>query len=200
MGPAGRHAAAGRSARHREGSLPYSRLASVAPDFPERCVFIGGTAYNWFPAWREVPDTIKGDGSPSLPARTMGFQFEDDNTANVVFALLCSSLGYWWWAVASDGFSLKKWLLLRFPLTISSLSVAGRRELGDCGNALWQEFRRQYVFKDNVSRVANYFLPACSHEIRDIDDVLSRDVAVLSEAFFEDIREFNKSFSRLEGP
>ena len=147
-----------------------------------------------------MPDTIKGDGSPSLPARTMGFQFEDDNTANVVFALLCSSLGYWWWAVASDGFNLKKWLLLRFPLTISSLSVAGRREVADCGSALWRKLRRQYVFKDNVGRVGNYFLPACGREIRDIDDVLSRDVAVLSEEFFEDIREFNKSFSRSEGP
>ena len=177
-------------------SISYSRLASVAPVFPDRCVFVGGTAYNWFPAWRDIPETVNGNGRPSLPARTMGFQFDNEDTANIVFALLCSSLGYWWWAVASDGFNLKKWLLLRFPLAIGSLSQSGRREVGTCGEALWSELRRHYVYKDNVGRVGNCYLPACAREIRNIDDALSRNVAALSDEFFEDIREFNRAFSR----
>ena len=177
-------------------SVSYSRLAGAAPDFPDRCVFVGGTAANWFPAWREIPETISRDGSPSLPARTIGFQFDNEQAANVVFAMLCSSLGYWWWAIASDGFNLKKWLLLRFPLSIKSLEEGGMRELAELGEALRQELRRHYVYKDNVGRIGNFFLPACSQEIRNIDDALARNVPEMSEEFFEDVREFNLGFSR----
>ena len=89
-------------------SVSYNTLAEVAPDFPQNALYIGGTAYNWFPAWREIPETFDMQGSASLPARTVGFIFHDTDRANVVFAILYSSLGYWWWAVASDGFNLKK--------------------------------------------------------------------------------------------
>lgn len=175
--------------------ISYSRLASSAPDFPDRCVFVGGTAYNWFPTWREIPETITSDGKPSLPTRTIGFQFDDEETANIVFAFLCSSLGYWWWAIASDGFNLKKWLLLRFPLSTEIFSQAARREVSEFGEALRQELCKHYVYKENVGRIGNFYLPTCSRQIRDIDDALSRNVAELSEEFFDDIREFNIRFS-----
>jgi hypothetical protein len=74
-------------------SASFSTLASVAPRFPQPCVFIGGTAYNWFPVWRDVPETTDLSGNPSLPARTAAFRFEDEETTNVVFALLASALG-----------------------------------------------------------------------------------------------------------
>ncbi len=173
-----------------------SQLASGAPSFPGRSVFVGGTAYNWFPAWREIPETISKDGKASLPARTIGFQFRDDETADIVFAYLCSSLGYWWWALASDGFNLKKWLLLRFPLSTSSLSQAGRNEISNLGKALRVELRKHYVFKENKGRIGNFYLPDCERETKSIDDALSRHIEFLSQEFFENIREFNIRFSR----
>ena len=117
-------------------SISFTALADSAPNFPAPCVFVGGTAYNWFPAWREIPETIKLDGSSSLPARTAGYLFRSNQDADIVFALLCSSLGYWWWAVASDGFNLKKWLVQRFPIAIESLNDAGKNELAKLGLAL----------------------------------------------------------------
>ena len=189
--------ASGRTlASNLKNPISHSRLSSSAPDFPDQCVFVGGTAYNWFPAWREIPETITNDGKPSLPARTIGFQFDDNETANIVFAFLCSSLGYWWWAIASDGFNLKKWLLLRFPLSTESLMQETRGEIAKFGEALRQELRKHYVYKENVGRIGNFFLPACSSQILDIDDALSRSIAELSDDFFEDIREFNVRFSR----
>ena len=179
-------------------SVSFTDLAAAAPRFPQPAVFVGGVAYNWFPAWRDIPETTTLQGQPSLPARTAGYRFANEEIANVVFAMLCSSMGYWWWAVASDGFNLKKWLLERFPLSISSLSPRGQQELGVLGASLRQELRRHYVYKDNKGRVGNYFLPACAVAIREIDAALAKHVPCLSQSFFEDIAEFNATFSRAE--
>ena len=56
-------------------SIPFNELADAAPRFPQPCVYIGGTAYNWFPAWRDIPETTTVDGRPSLPARTAGYKW-----------------------------------------------------------------------------------------------------------------------------
>ena len=177
-------------------SIPFSRLASVAPKFPSQCVYVGGTAYNWFPVWREIPETSDVHGNPSLPARTAGFQFQSDDEADVVFALLASSLGYWWWAVASDGFNLKKWLLDRFPLGLEALGPQARKELSALGSELRSELRAHYVYKDNRGRIGNFFLPACSDLCAQVDACLSKHLPSLSAEFFEDVRDFNRGFSR----
>lgn len=179
-------------------SIPFSELAEAAPNFPKPCVFVGGTAYNWFPAWRDIPETTNMDGEPSLPARTAGFRFTNEESANIVFALLCSSLGYWWWAVASDGFNLKKWLLERFPVSIAMIPPGARKDLAQLGSALRHELKRNYVYKDNKGRIGNFFLPACEREVIAIDSFLATAVPGLSMEFFEDIRNFNACFSRAE--
>ena len=179
-------------------TVPFNELASVAPKFPQPCVYVGGTAYNWFPAWRDVPETTNMDGEPSLPARTAGFRFSSEVEANIVFALLCSSMGYWWWAVASDAFNLKKWLVERFPISVSMIPSEARRPLAKLGENLRRELRRNYVYKDNKGRIGNFFLPACEEQILAIDTFLGIAVPKLSAAFFEDIRSFNASFSRAE--
>jgi hypothetical protein len=179
-------------------SIPFNGLAEAAPDFPQPCVYVGGTAYNWFPAWRDIPETTNVRGEPSLPARTAGFQFESEAQANMVFALLCSSLGYWWWAVASDGFNLKKWLLDRFPLSVSMIPDRARKRLAELGSRLRRELRKNYVYKENKGRIGNYFLPACGPQITAIDGFLGSVVPSLSREFFEDIHSFNTSFSRAE--
>jgi hypothetical protein len=177
-------------------TVSFTHLAGAAPQFPKRCVFVGGTAYNWFPAWRDIPETTTASGKPSLPARTIGFRFADDPTADVVFALLCSSLGYWWWAVASDGFNLKKWLVQRFPISISIISPGKRQRLSELGRELRKKLRQQYVYKDNKGRIGNFYLPACAEITGNIDRELSRALPWLTDSFFDDIRQFNESFSR----
>lgn len=186
-------------ARDLKNSISAARIRGAAPDFPEQAVFVAGTAYNWFPAWREIPKTTDIDGNPSVPARTIGFQFDTDEEANRVFALLCSSLGYWWWAVASDGFNLKKWLVLRFPVSVEMISSDGLKELGRLGADLRSALREQYVYKDNRGRIGNFYLPGCPDEVAAIDDCLSRCVDGLSPDFFSDVRAFNATFSRAGG-
>ena len=177
-------------------SIPFTALASSAPNFPQPGVFIGGTAYNWFPVWREIPETFNIRGKPSLPARTAGFLFRDAKTADIIFALLASSLGYWWWAVASDGFNLKKWLIKTFPLSKQSLEPDVKNKLAKLGAELRKELKKHYVYKENKGKIGNYFLPACSEEIKQIDTVLAHNVNGLSPEFFADIRSFNTIFSR----
>jgi hypothetical protein len=179
-------------------SISFETLASVAPDFPQPCLYVGGTAYNWFPAWRDIPSTTNLRGQPSLPARTAGFRFADEDSANIAFALLCSSLGYWWWAVASDGFNLKKWLLNRFPLSISSIPRTKRPELAKLGARLRTRLKQAYVYKDNKGQIGNYYLPACEKETASIDVLLASAIPSLSEEFFSDISNFNGCFSRAE--
>ena len=179
-------------------SIAFSDLANSAPEFPQPAVYIGGTAYNWFPAWRDIPKTTNLHGKPSLPARTVGYRFSNEENANIVFALLCSSMGYWWWAVASDGFNLKKWLLERFPITIGTIPLAARKQLAQLGSNLRRELKRYYVYKDNKGRIGNFYLPACEEQIIAIDTFLGTTVPILSLGFFEDIRNFNTYFSRAE--
>jgi hypothetical protein len=179
-------------------SIPFNDLASVAPRFPQPCVYVGGTAYNWFPAWRDIPETTNMDGEPSLPARTAGFRFSNEEQANIVFALLCSSMGYWWWAVASDAFNLKKWLMERFPVSVSMIPAEARKPLAKLGEHLRRELKSNYVYKDNKGRIGNFFLPACEDEIVAIDTFLGTAVPTLSVEFFRDVRNFNSSFSRAE--
>ena len=177
-------------------SVPFNELANAAPNFPQPCVYVGGTAYNWFPAWRDIPETTNMDGAPSLPARTAGFRFSNEEEANIVFALLCSSMGYWWWAVASDAFNLKKWLMERFPVSVSMIPVEARKPLAMLGETLRLVLKRNYVYKDNKGRIGNYLLPACEEEVVAIDTFLGTAVPSLSPEFFQDIRNFNACFSR----
>ncbi len=177
-------------------SVPFNELANAAPNFPQPCVYVGGTAYNWFPAWRDIPETTNMDGEPSLPARTAGFRFSNEEQANIVFALLCSSMGYWWWAVASDAFNLKKWLMERFPVSLSMIPADARKPLAKLGEKLRRALKRNYVYKDNKGRIGNFFLPACEEEVVAIDTFLGTAVPSLSVEFFQDVRNFNASFSR----
>ena len=179
-------------------SVPFNELANAAPKFPQPCVYVGGTAYNWFPAWRDIPETTNMDGEPSLPARTAGFRFSHEEQANIVFALLCSSMGYWWWAVASDAFNLKKWLMERFPVSVAMIPAEAHKPLAKLGENLRRELKRNYVYKDNKGRIGNFFLPACEEEIVAIDTFLGTAVPTLSVEFFEDVRNFNASFSRAD--
>jgi hypothetical protein len=179
-------------------SVPFNDLARAAPNFPQPCVYVGGTAYNWFPAWRDIPETTNMDGEPSLPARTAGFRFSNEDQANIVFALLCSSMGYWWWAVASDAFNLKKWLMERFPVSVSMIPEEARKPLAKLGANLRRELKNNYVYKDNKGRIGNFFLPACDAEIVAIDNFLGTAVPKLSVEFFQDVRNFNSSFSRAD--
>lgn len=184
--------------RDLSNSISFKTLADSAPDFPQPCVFVGGTAYNWFPSWRDIPETTNLRGEPSLPARTAGYRFTDEDTANIVFALLCSSLGYWWWSVASDGFNLKKWLLNRFPVSTATIPIQVKGKLATLGAELRKELCRHYVYKDNRGRIGNYFLPACEEQILAIDTLLAESLTGLAPSFFEDIRKSNASFSRVE--
>ena len=103
---------------------------------------------------------------------------------------------YWWWAVASDGFNLKRWLLDRFPLCLGSLPPIAKSELSVLGADLRIELSKRYVYKDNKGRIGNYFLPACESNIAAIDRVLATRVPQLTEQFVDDIRECNAMFSR----
>jgi hypothetical protein len=62
--------------------IPFNHLAESAPRFPQPCVYVGGTAYNWFPVWRDIPTTTTEEGHASLPARTAGFRFASEDKAN----------------------------------------------------------------------------------------------------------------------
>jgi hypothetical protein len=182
-----------------QSAVSFRELAAMAPNFPKNCVFVGGTAYNWLPAWRTIPKTTTETGQASLPARTIGYRFSESASVDIVFALLCSSLGYWWWAVASDGFNLKRWLIERFPISASSLSVTCRTRLAELGKALQEELKKQYVYKQNKGQIGNFYLPACAAHVLAIDKCLSELAPPLSATFFDDIRGFNSSFSRADG-
>jgi hypothetical protein len=177
-------------------SISSSTLAKVAPKFPQPAVYIGGTAYNWFPAWRDIPPTTDIHGKSSLPARTAGYRFSSEDNANVVFALLCSSLGYWWWSVASDGFNLKKWLLDSFPVSPSVFQAKEKTKLAKLGALLREELKNHYVYKDNRGRIGNYFLPGCSTLVTRIDDAIEGSDIGIEAGFFADIREHNAIFAR----
>lgn len=176
-------------------SISATSLASMAPDWPERSVFVAGTAYNWLPAWRSIPETFDDVGRPSVPARAIGFTFANEAEANLVFALLCSSLGYWWWAVASDGFNLKKWLVERFPIGPGAIPIEHRKTISDLGATLKSELERHYVYKDNQGRKGNFYLPACARITTEIDEAVLAALPGLDRRFMASIQDFNTGFA-----
>ncbi len=177
-------------------SISFSRLDQAAPNFPDKAVYVGGTAYNWFPAWRDIPRTTKPDGSASLPARTAGYGFASEDEANQVFGLLCSCLGYWWWAVASDGFNLKRWLIERFPLCPTKLDGPCKKKLSHLGKKLREVLQKQYVYKSNRGVIGNFFLPGCADQTTAIDEFLASALPSAEPAIIDEIRGFNSSFAR----
>ena len=180
-------------------AISASALIEAAPGFPSKSVFVAGTAYNWFPAWRSIPATYDERGRPSVPARAIGFQYETEQEADLVFALLCSSLGYWWWAIASDGFNLKKWLIESFPLSPNAIPEGRRTGLADLGAELKVQLEKNYVFKDNQGRKGNFYLPACEALVRQIDDLVDLSLDGIGSDFIQSIQAFNSDFSRVEG-
>ncbi len=173
-------------------------LIEAAPTFPSKSVFVAGTAYNWFPAWRSIPTTTDERGRASVPARAIGFQFENEDEANVVFALLCSSLGYWWWAVASDGFNLKKWLVESFPLAPSAIPPEHRARLSELGAQLKSDLEGNYVYKDNQGRKGNFYLPACEAITKQIDELIDSALSGINANFIGSVQDFNSTFSRVD--
>lgn len=171
-------------------------LRPGAPPGPGSTVFVGGSAYNWFPAWRELPASLDRHGRSTPPARAAAFVCASEERADLVFALLCSALGYWWWAVASDGFNLKQWLVLRFPLALAAIPGPAQLELARLGRCLRLELRKHPVHKGNRGRIGNFRLPACAAETLAIDRCLGAAVPGLSPAFMDDIRASNASFAR----
>jgi hypothetical protein len=171
-------------------------LRPGAPAEPGSTVFVGGSAYNWFPAWRDLPASLDRHGESAPPARAAAFGCASEERADLVFALLCSALGYWWWAVASDGFNLKQWLVLRFPLALSAIPGPAQLELARLGRSLRLELRKHPVLKVNRGRIGNFQLPACAAETLAIDRCLGAAVPGLSPAFMDDIRASNASFAR----
>jgi hypothetical protein len=165
------------------------------PGPPASALYVGGSAYHWFPAWRDLPECFDRRGRPAVPARSASFACADPEAADLVFALLCSSLGYWWWAVAGDGFNLKRWLVLRFPLALAMIPEPARRELARLGRSLRLELRGHYVAKRNRGRIGNYLLPACREQILALDRCLGASVPGLSPAFMDSIRASNAAFS-----
>ncbi|MDR3671152.1 MAG: hypothetical protein P4L36_09920 [Holophaga sp.] len=174
---------------------PLGRDLQPGPGPPASALYVGGSAYNWFPAWRELPETFDRRGRATVPARVARFACASEEAADLAFALLCSSLGYWWWAVAGDGFNLKQWLVLRFPLSLAMIPGPARAELARLGRDLRQELRRHYVTKRNRGRIGNFLLPACREQILALDRCLGASVPGLSPAFMEDIRASNAAFS-----
>ena len=116
----------------------------------------------------------------------------------MVFALLCSSLGYWWWSVASDGFNLKRWLIDRFPVSTGMISVEKRSGLAGLGKQLRIRLEECYVFKDNKGRIGNFHLPSCEREIAAVDSFLIEAIPALTQQFMLDIHASNAFFSRAQ--
>lgn len=162
--------------------------ADLEPARAGAAVFVGGSAYNWFPAWRELPASFDRRGRNARPARLARFACASEEEADTVFALLCSSLGYWWWAVASDGFNLKRWLVLRFPLSLARIPGPARAALARLGRELRLELGSHPVHKDNRGRIGNFLLPACAAQTLAIDRCLGESVPGLSAAFMDELR------------
>jgi hypothetical protein len=82
----------------KRGMVAWVCLAPTGQQIPDRAtrkkIEIQVAKTNWFPAWRDIPKTTDMDGKPSLPARTAGYRFRTADEADIVFALLCSSLGF----------------------------------------------------------------------------------------------------------
>ena len=178
-------------------SIPHSQLKEMNPNFPNSCLFIGKTAYNWFPAWRSMPRSTDVGGK-LVPANAMCYKFANEDKANFAFALLCSSLGYWWWAVASDGFNIPKWLVETFPISSHVFSVDQQVAISKLGNRLKSELKNHYVYKDNKGRKGNYDIRKCFSLTSQIDDEMFRSLPGVDSNLLRGVREFNSCFSRLK--
>jgi len=124
-------------------------------NFPNHVFMSVGRHITGFRLGATYQKTTNMDGDPSLPARTAGFRFfQRGTTPNVVFATALQFHGLLVVAVASDAFNLKKWLMERFPISLSMIPIEARKPLAKLGESLRRELKRRTTFT-KTTRVAS---------------------------------------------
>ena len=119
--------------------------------------------------------------------------------ADVLLALLNSSLFYWWFVIFSDGRDLLLQHIASFPLDLSSLYDASGEKLTELITYLMHSYEKNARERTNVRKggyviVYKEYVPKLSVDLIDqIDDVLA-DFLDFSSEERRFIKEFDRSF------
>ena len=147
--------------------------AADAPPAAPNAVFVAPTAYNWLSCSRSLEAWI-GDEAVSASALTR-IELPDSETADLVYALLCSRLVYWLWRVEGDAFHVTRGFLRDLPFALARLTGPTRCALAAIGVALWGAVRDRPVISVNKGRRTVGFSAAGAPDLQArIDDLVIR--------------------------
>ncbi len=123
----------------------------------------------------------------------------DTDKANVVLALLNSSIFYWWFVIMADGRDLLEQHITSYPIDINKIEKVDKKRLSDLTSILMKSYDENSNSKINI-RKGGYaikikeVIPRKSYEtIKMIDDVLFNSFK-LSSSEIDFIRNFDLKF------
>jgi predicted RNA methylase len=153
-------------------------------------IFFHNTAYNWLPFFRELPISKDANGKLLGTEEKNMLLCNDDNHANLIYAVLNSRLSYWYWLVYGDGFHMNRTFIESLPINPSNLPKKVQMRIATLGAALKNEVKKHPTTKNNSGKaIGNFNILACGNIIDSIDTLLL-DACQLPKEFL------NKLYSR----
>ena len=155
-------------------------------------VFVASTAYNFLNVFRSItPDPDLPYPLTENPVHCLEFAREE--TAELAFAILSSSLTFWLWHAEGDGFHVGACFIQGLPFGRSSFAPTKAEILRQAGRTLWHALQPNRIVSVNRGKQTIAYRPlACERERGAIDDVLL-EAAQLPKSFKCSLREFVKS-------
>jgi hypothetical protein len=155
----------------------------------EPLVYVAGTAYNFLNVFRPHEHDFghKDTMSQSAVAR---LRFSDEETAQMVFAILSSRIVFWWWHVHGDGFHVPRRFLEEVPFDNGSFTREQRKHLSTMGASLWPQLQLHRVVSVNGGRHTIAYRPVACDEAREAIDRILVSVAGIQESFSEVLGRF----------
>jgi SAM-dependent methyltransferase len=152
-----------------------------APPATPTGVFVAPTAYNWLSCSRSL-EAWRGDDAVSSSPLTL-IELPSSESADLVYALLCSRLVYWLWRVEGDAFHVTRGFLRDLPFTLSRLPGATRSALAELGSSLWAGVNDRPITSVNKGRRTIGFSAAAAPDLQaQIDDLVLRSFSLSDHA------------------
>lgn len=154
-------------------------------------VFVAATAYNFLSVFLR-PDALELSSADELTENPMlALRCPSREAALQVFALLSSTLAFWWWHVHGDGFHVSKNVIETMPVGQVFNNAAFAAELTRLGKLLWVEVVANPVVSRNRGRTSLGFSAAAS-PLREEIDVLLIGALGLAPEFAGELRRFSE--------
>lgn len=161
-------------------------------------VYVAATAYNFMSVFLR-PEASHVGGAELTENPLLALACPTREAALQVFAVLSSTLAFWWWHVHGDGFHVSKHVIESLPVGRTLRDGDASAELTRLGGALWEEISLRPVLSRNKGRTSLGFTAAGAPQRRQIDALLLELLGVQA-SFANELERFCRNVTSARIP